>query len=99
MKKKLKQCLYCPATQCLKDEVCDGCEIKAEYESTPVLRIVQIKENGDGTVDCEVILNQKAKEFVLTHYKRRRWSKKLLEKFLLEAMENTVNYYKEKGVI
>jgi hypothetical protein len=56
------------------------------------ITILNIIKNKDGSETWEIEYDRKTRDFIKKHYKRKRMTKKLLQKFIIEALE----HYSEK---
>jgi len=52
------------------------------------LAIRKIKENKNGSATYEVDYDKEVSNFIKDHYNRKRISDKLIEKFVIEGLEN-----------
>lgn len=60
------------------------------------LLIKEVIENPDGTVTIIFDADQKFKKSFKKHYNLKRWSQKLFNNFLEEAIKHSVNYFFQK---
>ena len=59
-----------------------------------MIKVIKTKENKDGSLNVEVEYKKEFKEFLKETYKKKRFSKGLVKKFVLEALKWFVNFEK-----
>lgn len=64
--------------------------------SKGLLRFKLVKENKDGSETYDVEYNDEAKTLIKKHYKRKRFTPKLLEKAVIEGLENYLKLKQKK---
>ena len=55
-----------------------------------MIKIIKTKENKDGSLNVELEYKEEFKKFLKGIYKKKRFSKALVKKFVLEALKYSV---------
>lgn len=55
------------------------------------LEVINIIDNPDGSANLELEYDKKLETFIKKFYNRKRFSKKLLQKFVIEGLQNYLN--------
>ena len=54
------------------------------------IKVIDIKEEKDGSAILTVDIDNEAENFIKAHYCRKRWSNKIGEQFILEGLTNAI---------
>lgn len=60
------------------------------------IKILNITDNLDGSANLEIEYPIEFREIVRNYYSRKRCTDKLIEKFIIEGLENYINKYEVK---
>ena len=60
------------------------------------IEILNIIENSDGSATLEIEYPVEFRNIVRNYYNRKRCTDKLIEKFIIEGLENYINKYEVK---
>lgn len=60
------------------------------------LNVVDIKEHKDGSATVDIEYDKEVADFVKKYYKRKRLSKKLMERFVIEGLTNYLEQEEKK---
>jgi len=52
------------------------------------MKIVKIKEQKNGSILCDVGLSKEESDLIKKYYNKKRLTNKLLQKFVIEGLEN-----------
>ena len=60
------------------------------------LNVVDIKEHKDGSATVDIEYDKEVADFVKKYYQRKRLSKKLMERFVIEGLTNYLEQEEKK---
>jgi len=60
------------------------------------IKVLKIKGNADGSANIDLEYPKKLETIIKKHYNKTRFTKKLMQRFIIEGIKNYIKFYEEK---